>query len=782
MSASLMATQSQNRSGKKRRAMTFRARRPEEVRFVVARGVATADDDDASGGVGFGRHDSTLSSSLLSSMDHNATGPRRKGVVARGSSSTRRDTTTTTSDAKEKERLAAAMTARYLPSIKFMGVIVAIAVTDVVFLAIFGSQTASIRAGMEWTRWIGTPAATCARAATASVFVGYAWNVWKNKCAYSSNTIKSYALACASYSLMSVLGIVVLQAAKVSYGLGSPWQLVGAMCGIAATVATFTAVKIVQNVLKGAAKAGRDSLNNETLSASADFASAVGTIKRAMAREFEKEMTRSVKKIEKEMQKALEEKKRAEEKLANIIKERSADMQKMNTRIERTIDGREWGRKQSLASYEEELKSLGEEMARMKATHESAMNAAQREFTEALEKERRLSAEKVESMREEQKVSSVATSLNQKGLGMVSEEDVDGVMVSKLQEEKDREIQKIVQALLLEKQNVQNQVENELESIGLELRTKIATLESALNASQQSLTRSTAEWSARMENLKKQSESEVSAAKREAGKVKEDVKDQIAAIEQKHAKELENAKESAKNADSILLSKVARVQQEMETLKKEHQENLKKLEETHKKALEEAKDASDSSSAILVENLAAVQKQINESNDKHKLEMEKMIQTKDALIKEKEQLRKTVKQLELDAEKMKDTIGRRGGESNQTTKQSVQEIRTELQDAMEKAKKTAAMVETIKNDSESRIVEARRAAIEEYEKLAIEEARVARAAFTNEINATTAELERRSKQFIEAEKILKESSEAKKYLNEVLKDEEKSKLPKWLIM
>ena len=410
------------------------------------------------------------------------------------------------------------------------------------------------------------------------------------------------------------------------------------------------------------------------------------------------------------------------------------------------------------------------------------MNAAQREFTEALEKERRLSAKKVESMREEQKVSSAATSVNQKGLGMVSEEDVDGVMVSKLQEEKDREIQKIVQALLLEKQNVQNQVENELESIGLELRTKIATLESALNASQQSLTRSTAEWSARMENLKKQSESEVSAAKREAGKVKEDVKDQIAAIEQKHAKELENAKESAKNADSILLSKVARVQQEMETLKKEHQENLKKLEETHKKALEEAKDASDSSSAILVENLAAVQKQINESNDKHKLEMEKMIQTKDALIKEKEQLRKTVKQLELDAEKMKEAIGQRGGESNQTTKQSVQEIRTELQDAMEKAKKTAAMVETIKNDSESRIVEARRAAIEEYEKLAIEEARVARAAFTNEINATSAELERRSKQFIEAEKILKESSEAKKYLNEVLKDEEKSKLPKWLIM
>ena len=769
--------------------MTFRVRRTEGF---VARGVATPD----ASGVG-GRRDGTRRTnerenaspilSTLSLLSDNTTpnSERRKGVVARGSSSTRRDTTT--SDTKEKDyysdgpkRLASAMTARYWPSIKFLGVIVAIAVTDVVFLAIFGSQTASIRAGMEWMRWIGTPTATCARAATASVFVGYAWNVWKNKYAYSSNTIKSYALACASYSLMSVLGIVVLQAAKVGYGLGSPWQLVGAMCGIAAAMATFTAVKIVQNVLK-AAKAGRDSLNNETLSASADFASAVGTIKRAMAREFEKEMTRSVKKIENEMQKALEEKKRAEEKLANIIKERSADMQKMNTRIERTIDGKERGRKQSLTSYEEELKSLGEEIARMKATHESAMNAAQREFTEALEKERRLSAKKVESMREEQKVSSAATSLNQKGLGMASEEDVD-VMVSKLQEEKDREIQKIVQALLLEKQNVQNQVENEFESIGLELRTKIATLESALNASQQSLTRSTAEWSARMENLKKQSESEVLAAKREAGKAKEDVKEQIATIEQKHAKELENAKESAKNADSILLSKVARVQQEMETLKKEHQENLRKLEETHKKALEEAKDASDSSSAILVENLAAVQKQINDTNDKHKLEMEKMIQTKDALIKEKEQLRKTVKQLEIDAEKMKETIGQRGGGSNQATKQSVQEIRTELQDAMEKAKKTAAMVETIKNDSESRIVEARRAAIEEYEKLAIEEARTARAAFTNEINATTAELVRRSKQFIEAEKILKESSEAKKYLNEVLKDEEKSKLPKWLIM
>ena len=365
-------------------------------------------------------------------------------------------------------------------------------------------------------------------------------------------------------------------------------------------------------MLKGAAKAGRDSLNNETLSASADFASAVGTIKRAMAREFEKEMTRSVKKIEKEMQKALEEKKRAEEKLANIIKERlRPDMQKMNTRIERTFDEEE--RKKAIFDI---ILKKSEEFGRGDGEDEGDARVCNRQLCkeshkEALEKERRLVAKKVESMREEQKVSSAATSVNQKGLGMVSEEDVDGVMLSKLQEEKDREIQKIVQALLLEKQNVQNQVENEFESIGLELRTKIATLESALNASQQSLTRSTLKWSANGK-LRKTGEGPVLSGEKKLEGAKEDVKEQIATIEQKHAKELENAKESAKNADSILLSKkVARVQQEMETLKKEHQENLKKLEETHKKALEEAKDASDSSSAILVENLAAVQKQIN---------------------------------------------------------------------------------------------------------------------------------------------------------------------------
>ena len=179
--------------------------------------------------------------------------------------------------------------------------------------------------------------------------------------------------------------------------------------------------------------------------------------------------------------------------------------------------------------------------------------------------------------------------------------------------------------------------ERELESIGVELRTKTATLESALNASQQSLTQTASEWSlrqkdiaeslekankslemaksernalyrlatnesmknserlskvnaidgrftaemerlqgellamknnsaqkdektrAQMDNLKKQNESDVLLAKRETEKAREDVKQQIAAIEQKHAKELENAKESAKNADAILVAKVARV-------------------------------------------------------------------------------------------------------------------------------------------------------------------------------------------------------------------------------
>jgi len=1026
---------------------------------------------------------------------------------------------------------------------KFLGVFLACATTDIAFLSIFGSSgLSSVKAGMEWTRWIGTPVSAFLRAAAASALAGYASSVWKNDYAFSSNTAGSYALACATYAMANVLGIVVFQAARVSYGLSSPWQLLGAIGGVAAVTGMFTAVAFVQNVLRSAAKAGRDALNNEALSASVDFASAVGTIKKAMAREFEKEMTRSVEKIEKEMRKVVEEKKRAEEKLAKIINERSAEMQKMNARIDQAIEGKEMGSKlrenqAAGSSSDEEVKSLREEMARMKATYESAMNAAQREFTQALEKERQLSAEKKE--RSATPVSAASTAA--KGVKMVSEEDV-VAMVSKLQEEKDREIQKVVQALLSENLAreaslrydnkvqkatsesaliaAQNQIETELsayrakiekyeqrsklqaaerdalyrlqssefakasgrdrdytkadaedavkvlydviadlkeeqlgivaalqaenvdaiaevllerdaavsaienelktmkatyesslaaaqenfrmasktssavdvevskmledarkelivakaernalyktlqsefgkdknsktkdeasdkvaaleariealtkystsdkramrdlflsevakakkigseqakpieealkmaraerdalyrlaqreslklnhqmemaasdleswerelQAIGLELRTKTATLESALNASQQSLTQSASEWSlrqkdigeslekankslevaknernalyklaksesmknserlsqvnavdgkftaemerlqgellamknnsaqaeektrAQMENLKRQNESEVLAAKRETEKAREEVKQQLASIEEKHAKAMENAKESAKNADAILLAKVARVQQEAEALKKQHEENVQKLEKRHEKALEEAKDASDSSSAILVENVAALQKQINDSKVAQKLEMEKMIQTKDALVKEKEQLSKTVQQLEADAEKMKEAISRHGEELIQAKKQSVQDVRQELQDAMEKAKKTAAMIETIKNDSEGRIVEARRAAIAEYEKLAMEEARIAREAFTNEINATTAELERRAKQFVEAEKILKESSEAKKYLSEVLKDEQKSKLPKWLI-
>ena len=1049
---------------------------------------------------------------------------------------------------------------KYQTMFKFLGVFVCCAMADVMFLAMFGSQTASsVKAGMEWTRWVGTPLSAFARAAAASALAGYASSVWKKDHAFSSNTMHSYALACTTYAMASILFVAVLQAGKVSYGLASPWQLVGAIGGTAAVTGLFSAVAFVQNVMRSAAKAGRDSLNNEALSASVDFASAVGTIKKAMAREFEKEMTRSVEKIEKEMRKALEEKKRAEEKLAKIINERSAEMQKMNARIDQMIEGRASGREQGAtealesssssqkmkAENEEEVKSLREEMARMRATYESAMNAAQREFTEALEKERNLSAEKIESWEKEHPTTpppDVSSSSSEPEGGMMSEEDV-VAMVSKLQEEKDREIQKVVQALLSENLAreaslrydnkvqkatsesalvaAQNQIEielsayraqiesyeqrskfqaaerdalyrlqslefaktskrdreytkaeaedavkvlydviadlkeeqldivaalqaenvdaiaevlherdaavsaiekelktmkatyesslaaaqenfkaasatssavdaeaskmledarkelimakaernalyktlqsefrkdkdsktedeanakvaaleariealtkystndkralrdlflsevakakkigseqtkpieealrmakeerdalyrlaqreslklnhqtemaasdlesweRELESIGAELRTKTATLESALNASQQSLTQTASEWSlrqkdiaeslekankslemaksernalyrlttnesmknserlskvnavdgrftaemerlqgellamknnsaqkdektkAQMDNLKKQNESDVLLAKRETEKAREDVKQQVVAIEQKHAKELENAKESAKNADAILVAKVARVQQETEALKKQQQENVKKLEEQHKKALEEAKDASNSSSAILVENVAAVQKQINDSKDAQKLEMEKMIQTKDALVKDKEQLSKAVEKLEADAEKMKEVISRHGEELTQAKKQSVQDVRKELQDAMEKAKKTASMIEKIKNDSEGRIVEARRAAIAEYEKLAMEEARIAREAFTKEINATTEELERRAKQFVEAEKILKESSEAKKYLRDVLKDDEEklSKLPKWL--
>ena len=73
----------------------------------------------------------------------------------------------------------------------------------------------------------------------------------------------------------------------------------------------------------------------------------------------------------------------------------------MNARIDQAIEGKEVGSKlrenqAAGSSSDEEVKSLREEMARMKATYESAMNAAQREFTQALEKERQLSAEKKE--------------------------------------------------------------------------------------------------------------------------------------------------------------------------------------------------------------------------------------------------------------------------------------------------------------------------------------------------------------------------------------------------
>ena len=192
---------------------------------------------------------------------------------------------------------------KYQTMFKFLGVFLCCAMADVTFLVMFGSQTASsVKAGMEWTRWVGTPLSAFARAAAASALAGYASSVWKKDHALS-NTMHSYALACATYAMASILVVVVVQAGKVSYGLASPWQLVGAIGGIAAVTGLFTAVAFVQNVMRSAAKAGRDSLNNEALSASVDFASAVGTIKKAMAREFEKEMTRSVEKIEKEMRK-----------------------------------------------------------------------------------------------------------------------------------------------------------------------------------------------------------------------------------------------------------------------------------------------------------------------------------------------------------------------------------------------------------------------------------------------------------------------------------------------
>ena len=163
----------------------------------------------------------------------------------------------------------------------------------------------------------------------------------------------------------------------------------------------------------------------------------------------------------------------------------------MNARIDQAIEGKASGREQGAtealesssssqkmtAENEEEVKSLREEMARMRATYESAMNA-KREFTEALEKERNLSAEKIESWEKEQTTPPpvVLSSSSEPEGGMMSEEDV-VAMVSKLQEEKDREIQKVVQALLSE--NLAREA-----SLRYDNKVQKATSESALVAAQ----------------------------------------------------------------------------------------------------------------------------------------------------------------------------------------------------------------------------------------------------------------------------------------------------------
>ena len=85
---------------------------------------------------------------------------------------------------------------KYQTMFKFLGVFLCCAMADVTFLVMFGSQTASsVKAGMEWTRWVGTPLSAFARAAAASALAGYASSVWKKDHAFSSNTMHSYALA-----------------------------------------------------------------------------------------------------------------------------------------------------------------------------------------------------------------------------------------------------------------------------------------------------------------------------------------------------------------------------------------------------------------------------------------------------------------------------------------------------------------------------------------------------------------------------------------------------------
>ena len=985
---------------------------------------------------------------------------RRRCVIVSNNNSSRtstaRDRKTTASfddgaNKNERETFLTNSNEKSRNMMKFLGVFTVVAISDVLF---FG-----LGAGLQWT---GTARAAFTRSAFASIVTGVVLQYWRER-AFSSNSLFSYSLACASYASASLLSIVCFQAAKVSFTLGTPWQFVAGFGGVAAVTLVAYLIKFAQKLARSAAKISRDSLNNEALSASVNFASAVGTIKKAMAKEFEKEMTRSVEKIEKELEKALEAKKTAEDKLAKIISERSAEVQKMNARF-------------SKASAEEDTNALKEEMKTMKATFESAQGAAQYEFTRALKQERALNREKITEidrlnakMMEKQQVEKI----NGSSFTM-SDNDVIAI-VSKLQEEKDREIQRVVQTLLSEKfereasfkvqkatsesallaaqqqiakelseyrakiesieaknkfqraerdalyrlqsseyakyaerdrdyskadaedavkvlydlieelkeeqmkivsalqtENLDsiaailaerdeavNAIENELkkmkaafetslasaqenfkvaqiadkaveekalellknalgdlkmakqerdclytmlqsesakgvslasfesanekisklearvealskysaddkrhmrdmfvsevakakktgleqikpiedalknarkernalyklaaqenlklnhqqdmaaldlgsferelEAIGIELRQKTAIMESALNANQQFFSTEQEKWKAeetnlndamnklknalqiaknernnlyklaqnesrkasarleevlncdrnfqkemerlegelltqknksselsdktknQMETLKKQNESDILQAKRETEQAKKDVKVQIAEIEQKHAKQLENAKESALRAEEILLGKIASVQQEQK-------KTITKLEQNHENSLKESRAASESSQSILVANVSKLQKQINESKDAYE---------------------KTIAKLESDAKAMKEISD--SASSLNAYKNETENIRKELEEAISKAKKTADLIEQIKNESEGRVIEAQKAAKKEAE--------IARVAFQIEIDATTEELERRARQFIEAEKILKE--------------------------
>lgn len=149
------------------------------------------------------------------------------------------------------------------------------------------------------------------------------------------------------------------------------------------------------------------------------------------------------------------------------------------------------------------------------------------------------------------------------------------------------------------------------------------------------------------------------------------------------------------------------------------------MEQNHENSLKESRAASESSQSILVANVSKLQKQINESKDAYE---------------------KTIAKLESDAKAMKEISD--SASSLNAYKNETENIRKELEEAISKAKKTADLIEQIKNESEGRVIEAQKAAKKEAE--------IARVAFQIEIDATTEELERRARQFIEAEKILKE--------------------------